>query len=231
MGIELFPHNQQAYESAASMLKATGKAAVVHPTGTGKSFIAFKLCEDHPESKICWLSPSEHIFKTQRENLLASGGTVPENIQFFTYAKLIQMSAEEMASIQPDYIILDEFHRCGAEQWGQGVRRLRELYPRARVLGLSATNIRYLDNQRDMAGELFDGNIASEMTLGESITRGILNPPRYVLTVFSLRNDRKKYETRIRRTKSALTRDKAEKLLDALRRALEQAEGLDVVFR
>lgn len=231
MGIVLFPHNEEAYRSAMTMLETAGKAAVVHPTGTGKSFIAFKFCEDHPQQTICWLSPSEYIFKTQRENLLASGGSLPENIRFFTYAKLMLMSDGEIAAIHPDCIILDEFHRCGAEQWGRGVRRLRERYPRAGLLGLSATNVRYLDNQRDMAGELFDGNIASEMTLGESITRGILHPPRYVLTVFSLQNDLKKYERRVKGTKNALTRDRAEKQLEALRRALEQAEGLDSIFQ
>ena len=231
MGIALYPHNTEAYQAAMSMLDSYGQAAVIHPTGTGKSFLAFKLCEDHPEQTVCWLSPSEYIFKTQKENLLASGGDLPENIRFFTYAKLMQMGAEELSAIRPNYIILDEFHRCGAEQWGQGVRHLRALHPQARVLGLSATNIRYLDNQRDMADELFDGHIASEMTLGESITRGILNPPRYVLTVFALQDDLKRYEARIRRTKSALTRDKAEKLLESLRRALEQAEGLDAVFQ
>ena len=231
MGIALYPHNAEAYRAAMSMLDSYGQAAVIHPTGTGKSFLAFKLCEDHPEQTVCWLSPSEYIFKTQKENLLASGGDLPENIRFFTYAKLMQMGKEELSAIRPNYIILDEFHRCGAEQWGQGVRHLRALHPQARVLGLSATNIRYLDNQRDMADELFDGHIASEMTLGESITRGILNPPRYVLTVFALQDDLKRYEARIRRTKSALTRDKAEKLLESLRRALEQAEGLDAVFQ
>ena len=231
MEIALYPHNAEAYQAAMSMLESCGQAAVIHPTGTGKSFLAFKLCEDHPEQTVCWLSPSEYIFKTQKENLLVSGGDLPENIRFFTYAKLMQMGEEELLVIRPDYIILDEFHRCGAEQWGQGVRRLRELYPQAGVLGLSATNVRYLDSQRDMADELFDGHIASKMTLGESITRGILNPPRYVLTVFALQDDLKRYEVRIRRTKSALTRDKAEKLLESLRRALEQAEGLDAVFQ
>ena len=63
----LFPHNETAYRRAVSMLEETGKAAVVHPTGTGKSFIAFKLCEDHPDKIVCWLSPSEYIFKTQKE--------------------------------------------------------------------------------------------------------------------------------------------------------------------
>lgn len=49
------------------------------------------------------------------------------------------------------------------------------------MLGLSATHIRYLDNQRDMADELFDGCIASKMTLGEAIGRGILPTPKHVV--------------------------------------------------
>ena len=67
MAISLFEHNETAYYAALSMMKNTGKAAIVHPTGTGKSFIGFKLCEDNPNKKICWLSPSEYIFKTQLE--------------------------------------------------------------------------------------------------------------------------------------------------------------------
>ena len=61
---------------------------------------------------------------------------------------------------------LENLEKSGAEAWGGGVQRLIVLYPEAKLLGLSATNIRYLDNQRDMADELFDGNVASEMTLG-----------------------------------------------------------------
>ena len=58
MPISLFKHNADAYAAALEMLSETGKAAIVHPTGTGKSFIGFKLCEDHPDSLVCWLSPS-----------------------------------------------------------------------------------------------------------------------------------------------------------------------------
>ena len=153
-GIKLFEHNEAAYISAVRMLKETGKAAVIHPTGTGKSFIAFKLCYDNANKKICWLSPGEYIFKTQCENLTATGSAVPNNIAFFTYAKLMLMSDAELEEIKPDYIILDEFHRCGAEMWGQGVKRLLNLYSDTPILGLTATNIRYLDNRRDMADEL-----------------------------------------------------------------------------
>ena len=64
------------------MLKTAGKAAVIHPTGTGKSFIGFKLCEDFPEKRVVWLSPSEYIFKTQMENLRKNGAKEPDNIRF-----------------------------------------------------------------------------------------------------------------------------------------------------
>ena len=231
MALSLFQHNREAYEAALFMLSEKGKAAIIHPTGTGKSFIGFKLCEDFPASVICWMSPSEYIFKTQMENLKSSAdGWEPQNVRFFTYAKLMLMSEDEMKEIQPDYIILDEFHRCGAEMWGAGVETLLSLFPNVPVLGLSATAVRYLDNQRNMADELFDNNIASEMTLGEAIVRGILNEPKYVLSVFAYQNDYNRIKSRVRRAKNRAVRDQAERYLEALRRALEMADGLDIIF-
>ena len=92
MSISLFKHNMDAYNAALCMLKEEGKAAIIHPTGTGKSFIGFKLCEDNPSSTVCWLSPSEYIYKTQLENLAsAADGYQPENLVFFTYAKLMNI--------------------------------------------------------------------------------------------------------------------------------------------
>lgn len=230
--IKLYSHNQKAYDLAINMLKDTKKAAIVHPTGTGKSFIAFKLCEDHPDKIICWLSPSEYIFSTQLENLYqATNDYKPNNIVFFTYAKLMGMSKEDIQAIHPDYIVLDEYHRAGATYWQKGVEQLLFTYSDIPVLGLSATNIRYLDSQRDMAQELFDGNIASQISLGEAIVRGILNPPKYVLSMYYYQNALEKYERRVKKTKSKVARDNAEKCLDELRRTLEKAEGLDVIFK
>lgn len=155
---------------------------------------------------------------------------MPENIIFSTYAKLPLLTAEDVEGIQPDYIILDEFHRCGAQVWGAGVRAVLERYADTPILGLPATNIRYLDNQRDMADELFDGNIASQMSLGEAIVRGILNPPKYVLSVFFYQKDLEKYHQHIRSAKNKAARDEGEKYLEALRRALEMADGMDEIF-
>ncbi len=229
--IELFRHNKEAYEAAVRMLAERGKAAVIHPTGTGKSFIGFKLCEDNPDKTILWLSPSRYIYQTQLENLReVSEDYSSNNVKFYTYAKLMLMSSEEIAEIQPDYIILDEYHRVGAEQWGQGVDNVLKMYPDVPVLGLSATAVRYLDNQRNMTEELLDGNIASEMTLGEAIVRDILAPPKYILSIFSYQKDLERYEKRVSTAKSKAVQDAADKYLDALRRALDKAEKLDVLF-
>ncbi len=230
MAMCLFEHNQTAYEKTVAMLAERGKAAVIHPTGTGKSFIGFKLCEENPDKKILWLSPSEYIFKTQLENWEAAGGEKFENITFLTYAKLMLLTDEELAGLEPDLSVYDEYHRAGASCWQLGTERLRKLYPEVPMLGLSATNIRYLDNQRDMADELFDGNIASEMTLGDAIVRGILNAPKYILSVYSFDKELEKYEKRVRNAKNKAVRDEATAYLEALKRALENADGLDTIF-
>ena len=191
--LELFAHNRAAYDAAAKLLASVGKAAVIHPTGTGKSFIAFQLVADHPGENILWLSPSEYIFATQRESLRRQAPEVSlAHVHFYTYAKLLRLTEEDLAAIadlRPAYIILDEYHRAGAQEWSAALQRLLAACPQAKLLGLSATNIRYLDNQRNMADELFDGNVASEMTLGEAIVRGILPAPKYVTTVFRYGRD------------------------------------------
>ena len=207
MKLKLYRHNEEAYEKALKMLAETGRAAIIHPTGTGKSMIGFRLCEAFPEKRVLWLSPSEYIFRTQLDNLrAATGGYTPDNVTFLTYAKLMLMDGAAMGALAPDYVILDEFHRCGAKMWGQGVRRLLSMYSDRPVLGLSATSVRYLDHQRDMADELFDGNIASEMTLGEAMVRGILQPPKYILSIYACRKYLRKYEQRVRQARSKAVR-------------------------
>ena len=100
MPVSLYEHNQSAYNAVVEMLANQGKAAVVHPTGTGKSFIAFKLCEDNFDKSICWISPSEYIFKTQLENVLkVSPDFDSGKITFITYSKLMILSAEEIDSL------------------------------------------------------------------------------------------------------------------------------------
>ena len=124
VSIELFEHKESAYRSAALMLEEHGKAAVIHPVGTGKSFIAFRLCADNPDKTVIWLSPSEYIYKTQLENVrVASPEFKDSNIIFFTYAKLMLMPDDELTKFEPSYIILDEFHRADVERYLTALRK------------------------------------------------------------------------------------------------------------
>ncbi len=231
MALQLFPHNQAAYDAALAMMKENGRAAVVHPTGTGKSFIAFQLALEHPDETVLWVAPSEYIFQTQLKRLSeAMPGFLPEmlrHVTFLTYARLFRDGAKE---IRPDWIILDEFHRAGSPQWGRGVWELMGESPAAKVLGLSATSVRYLDGQRDMADELFCGHIASEMTLGEAIARGILPAPKYVTSLYSYQKEWARIKGRVQKARRGIFPKEDERLLEELKRALEDADGLDAVF-
>lgn len=232
MAIALYSHNQEAYRAVQTLLEKENRAAVVHPTGTGKSMIAFSLAQQMTHSRFLWLSPSEYIVRTQLDNVHKADPDADfSHVQFMTYARLMLLAPEKLKALKPDYIILDEFHRCGAEMWGEGVQRLLERYPQAKLVGLSATKIRYLDHQRDMVEELFCGHIASEMTLGEAVVRGILPAPKYVTTIYQYQQGLERYQQRINTMRSRRQRNKSEQYLQALRRAMENADGLDKVFR
>lgn len=231
MAVQLFSHNMQAYGAVKQMLGETSKAAVVHPTGTGKSFIAFKWVEENPEMRFLWLSPSDYIYLTQAENVQRVAPDFSlEGVRFLSYARLMMMTGEELASLAPDGIVLDEFHRCGAKCWGVGVQRLLRAYPQAKLLGLTATKIRYLDDQRDMAEELFEGCVASEMTLGEAIVRGILPTPTYVTALYQAEWELGRLEKRVEAVNLAALRRQSRRHMDDLRRAVEKADGLKAVF-
>ncbi len=231
MALELYPHQAQVSQAVERMLADRGRAAVILPTGTGKSYIAFHLIEQHPEAAFLWLAPSEYIFRTQRESLRRTNPELSlENVTFCTYASLIYKTPEDLSGIVCDYIILDEFHRCGSEYWGAAVQLLLDSHPLSKLLGLSATHIRYLDHQRNMAEELLDNCIAAEMTLGEAIVRGILPAPKYVTTVYQYQKSLTRYEERVASQRNRRSRERSERYLQALRRTLEQAEGLDAVF-
>lgn len=228
--IGLYEHNKTAYEKAEAMLAEDGRAAVIHPTGTGKSYIAFALAAAHPKEKFLWLAPSAYIYTLQADKLKKKQSIRFENIEFHTYAWIMHNEAR-FGELKPDYIVLDEFHRAGAAEWGRALLALTAMYPGAKLFGMSATNVRYLDNQRDMADELFHGAVASEMSLCEAMAEHILPEPKYVISVYSCEEKLKGYKSQAARLRNKKQRADAERLIEKLRRALQQADGLDRVFQ
>jgi len=228
--IDLYEHNRIAYEKVETMLKEHGKAAIIHPTGTGKSFIAFALIEKHPNKQFIWLAPSEYIYNLQIEKLWVKQHIRFDNVQFYTYNYLMRHE-EIIEDMHIDYIILDEFHRAGAKGWGKTVKKLLNTHSDSKVLGVTATNIRYLDSRRDMADEIFNGYVASEMSICEAMAREILPVPKYVIAVYSYEEKLQQYLKRIDIMQNGLCRDKSRELVKMLRRALDNADGLNVIFK
>ena len=106
---------------------------------------------------------------------------------------------------------------------------MMKLFPAMKVLALSATPVRYLDNQRVMASELSDNCVADQISLGETIVRGILLAPKYIIFLYTYGVKLDKYRSRLQRV-SAASRKKAEECLEHPRLTLEKAEGLNQVF-
>jgi superfamily II DNA or RNA helicase len=196
--IQLFAHNKQTYKKACKMMKSFKSIAVIQATGTGKSFLIAKLLQDFTGDKRLVMAPSLYVIGQVREHIRWDTG----NIEYMTYARSMNLSQSEIASLNPKMIVLDEFHRCGAEEWGRGVENILNAYPDAFKFGTSATPIRYMDNARDMSVELFNSNVAENLSLAQAIVRNILPMPKYVCALYTVTEEMDKLKTKIFNSRS-----------------------------
>lgn len=179
--MQLYPHNRKAYEAVMQAFDSGQKrAAVVHATGTGKSYIIASVVQHHRRTIV--LAPREFILNEVRnvceQMFPLSDGC--HHVTFATYSSMLFMDG-----IQSDYdlIVLDEFHHTGAPQWGAKVLDMLSANPDAHVLGTSATPMRHSDRNRNMVDELFHGTMVSHIPLEEAIGT-ILPVPVYVRSIW-----------------------------------------------
>lgn len=141
--IELYEHNQKAYDALLDMLGERDRACVIKPTGTGKFVIIAKMVQDNPDKRFLLLGTNDYMFNDQMANLAEiAPGFTPENLQFMTYAAAMGMERRNDCVPPYDVIIADEFHHCGAEEWGKGVTHILNANESAKVVGFTATPIR-----------------------------------------------------------------------------------------
>jgi len=226
----LHEHNQRTYENICHMYNdGIQRVAVVQPTGSGKSFLMAKLIEDNPESRFFILSTSHKINDQFKEKL---DEDMLKQLEFNIYFNMPNMKQEVMEGLKPDYILLDEMHRALAKEWSKGIKVLLEMYPNARVLGLSATPIRYLDKCRNVAEELFNGNLACDMSLSQAILDGILPMARYVCGVYSYEKDTESLNKKIeKRTNSPEEKKELLQQVKVLKENLDKGNGVSDIFR
>lgn len=209
--LELLPHNHIAYKNLISMWEKERFASIVQATGTGKSYIITKALQEK-KCKAVLICPTIYILNQFKELFISSNVDI-SNIEFMTYARLSRLSDIEIKALKPKLIIIDELHRAGAEKWGEAIKKLIDFNKTAKVLGTTATPIRYLDDRRNMVEELFNGNVANSLDLFESMARGILPIPKYIEALYDVSSDLTSLENEINRSSTSL-RKKQELLND-----------------
>lgn len=151
--IELYEHNQKAYDALLDMLGERDRACIIKPTGTGKFVIIAKMVQDNPDKRFLLLGTNDYMFNDQMANLAEiAPGFTPENLQFMTYAAAMGMERRNDCVPPYDVIIADEFHHCGAEEWGKGVTHILNANESAKVVGFTATPIARERRQRHLPG-------------------------------------------------------------------------------
>ena len=228
--IELYEHNEEAYLNMQEMFEEENKVAIVHPTGTGKMYIAVKWLYENRDKSCLFLCPTKAIMYQLKNTIESCGLTLNDfpNLKLALYRNLLNWNTEDYQK-HYDCIVLDEFHRAGAPLWGECVNTLLKNNKDAKVLGLSATPTRYVDH-RNMVDELFEGNVASEIALAEAIARNILPFPTYVSCIYSLINEINKREEMLENITDEKKRKYLSKLIEQAKRYLQNVEGIkDIV--
>ena len=178
MSMTLNPVNEAAFQKAVQSLETLNRAAVFHPTGTGKSCIAWKVVETHPQTTFFWLvAGAQRLALRQAELTRYNGGTLPGNVRFCDCEKLAAATPEQWVRLgeqKPGCIVLDCYHELSAVCWAQSVQKLLRMCPQAKVLGLGVPNGAPVCAA---AQELFADCIVSHMTVAEAMAAGTMPVP------------------------------------------------------
>ena len=224
MRTRLLNHNKSAYKKVIKAFHNTDRTCVVHPTGTGKSYLIAAVSENYKNVLI--LGPNVFVLDQVRDVIRWR----THGVEYMTYQMLSFMDETPTGY---DLICLDEFHRAGAPGWGEHVKKLLNSNPNAKVFGTTATPIRYLDKERDMSGEIFHHNVSSHMTIGEAWSRSILPIPTFVTGLFNFHNIVVEAEERINNSKKLTIEEKRKRLckLSNARLGWEKSMGMPAILR
>ena len=187
--VGLYDHNVESYEKIKKGFSDKDIVSIIHATGTGKSFNALQLAYDNKDKKIVYIVPSNSIIEHLKEIINENDNLNLEkdflNLEFKTYQSLINMSEEELTTLDMDMLIVDEFHHIGAPVWGQRIKTIVESHENAKILGMSAYTVRDRGTsyERDMVNpdnnELFSNSVVSRYDLCDAIIDGVLPKPIY----------------------------------------------------
>ena len=238
MGVQLDERYQiEAYGAIKESISKTGKAGIVLPTGTGKTYLALKLIENNlDKTQILYVSHSPtlnvQIRKTIREVYpKEEAEVILSKVKFVTYSGLdrrFKNHKTDMQEYNSEVIILDELHRSGAKDWGKAVDYLIENNKSAQLLGMTATPLR--SDGQNMIERRFE-ETAYELKISEAVARGILTLPIYISSRYIFEEDIQSLQERINSIDDEKEKEKLQQKLDKAKKSVENAKGLKEIIK
>lgn len=200
-------HNYQMpiVSKAIKKLKTFNARCLIQmPTGTGKTRTAMeivcKLFNQNENQQIVWFADKSELLDQASEEFILTWNhlgrfpvkliraygigsipNIPENgvIIFATYGKINNFLKKE--KIRPHYVVVDEAHRIIAPTYQKALRNISDLERGTRVLGLTATPGRGLDDRQNQElVDEFDGEIVGIELSDEDKTSYENNIIRYL---------------------------------------------------
>ncbi len=238
----LYEHNIRSYEKVKQQFEKDNIAAIVHATGTGKSFNALQLALDNKDKKIIYVVPYGSIIEHEKELIEQNENVSLEqdfpNLEFKTYQSFVNMSDDEIIDLDVDLLILDEFHHIGAPIWGQRINTLVDAHEDLQIFGMTAYTVRDRGTsyERDMVNpendELFSNKVVSNYDLCDAMIEEVLPKPNYKSGYVFLEETCEYLENKINSLNSN-SKDYKElaPLLKDLKKRAHEAPGLSDIFK
>ena len=224
--VHLFPHNEVGHEKLCEVLKNNKCATLNHATGTGKTFIALKYIYDNKDKKILYLAPTYPIIEQLKSSTYKIDLTPDDlkNVDTMIYRSILDLDMDELYK-KYDVIIFDEYHRCGAKETYKKIKQLKLNLQKhdddKKFIGLTATPIRYLDKERNMTNEIFDGVVASSLSLSQAMLEEILPVPLYINSKIACRQQLHKSARKIKRLEDSKQKKNLENRLKKVSKKID----------
>ena len=259
-GIQLRPYQQRATEKVKEILQDNRFASVILPTGGGKSFVALSQMMEHKDEEMLYLAPQNEILEQLKDNIIeyihGPINTIKRskeeiiadifpNLKFATYPSLLAREGKATINKEYGFIVLDELHRTGAQEWGERLNTLLDNQgENTKILGITATPRRDVDGI-NMANEIAQKlgytnkeavngkHVAMNMSLTNAIRMGLVVNPKLVSCEYNLSKDGSLDELKERIDQIEDIQDKNEKLskYESLRKNVENAEGIPEILQ
>ncbi len=157
------------------------------------------------------------------------------NLSFHTYQSFISLSEEEIAAIESDLLILDEFHHIAALVWGARINTMIKTHPHMKIFGMTAYDVRNRGTlyQRDLTShgtdELFSGKIVDRYDLCDAMIDGVLPKPIYKSAYTNLIDLVDKLEERIQKLNNPPK--EYTKILTYVKKRIHEAPGIFEILK